>query len=122
MLSLAHSNTQATQISATITPEAGSSVPFLPSREHNRLLYPRPHPTILSSTSPDPKSNQDKGKSKARNPTPSISDWNPDNDSTDQSDSDVDPSQVHSRRPSPCVEGRNSGPSKNLASQDPQEK
>ncbi|EGG10050.1 uncharacterized protein MELLADRAFT_94379 [Melampsora larici-populina 98AG31] len=117
------SNTPTTQTSAAITPEAGSSVPILPSREHNRLLYPQPHPTILSSTSPEPKSKKDKGKSKARDPTPSISDWNPDDDDTDQSDTDLDLSQAHSRQPSPCDKAKKSGPppAKNPESEVPQE-
>ncbi|EGG09450.1 uncharacterized protein MELLADRAFT_95928 [Melampsora larici-populina 98AG31] len=58
------------------TPGGDQSTSLLPSLEHCRFLYPRPHPTILSSPS-CPKPPNTKGKAKAKSPTPSNSDWNP---------------------------------------------
>ncbi|EGF98002.1 uncharacterized protein MELLADRAFT_84098 [Melampsora larici-populina 98AG31] len=86
----------------TITPEAGSSTTFLPSLEHKRLLYPRPHPTILQSTSSSaPK--KGKGKAKATIETSSTSDWHPEDDEMDESHTDLNIGEIDSSLPSPSA-------------------
>lgn len=72
------------------TPDAGPSVSILPSLEHKRLLYPRPRPTVLSSTLQPSKKPQDKGKGRARSRSPSHSDWNPEENLGNESNTDND--------------------------------
>ncbi|EGG00680.1 uncharacterized protein MELLADRAFT_93075 [Melampsora larici-populina 98AG31] len=87
------------------TPESHQSGSLLPSLEHKRFLYPRPRPTILSSATSTRKKTDTKGKAKAVSPNLSDSDWNPEDQHRDGSDTENDTMipEEDSDLPSPLI-------------------
>lgn len=72
------------------TPESHPSGSLVPSLKHQRFLYPRPRPTVLSSATSTQNKTDTKGKARAKAALPNLSDsdWNPEDQHQDGSDTE----------------------------------